>query len=159
MNINKSAFIIPVYPPHYNFLDFINKLNDNLDFDIILVLSFKNDFIELVKYNYKKIYKVIVLEDYLKKSFIDTIINKKIIITFKKYFGLNLIKTQYKYCATVDCEIEFVNTNNIFEKFKTFCNNKKIIGSSINTNDFRHKLIKDINVSSSVYFKKTDYDY
>ena len=45
MNINKSAFIIPVYPPHYNFLDFINKLNDNLDFDIILVLSFKNDFI------------------------------------------------------------------------------------------------------------------
>lgn len=154
--MNQSAFIIPVYPPHYNFLDFINKLNDNLEFDIIFVLSFKSDLIELLKYNYKKIYKVIVLENYIQKSFIEMIINKKIIITFKKYFGLNLIKTQYKYCATVDSEIEFINTNNIFEKFKTFCNNKKIIGSSINTNDFRHKLIKDINESSSIYFKNTE---
>ena len=154
--MNKTAFIIPTYPPHYNFLDFLNKLNDNLDFDIILVLSFKSDLSELLKYNYKMIYKVIVLEQYFSKPFIQMIIDKKIIITFKKYFALNLVKTQYKYCATVDSEIEFVNINNVFEKFETFCNNKKIIGSIINTNDFRHKLIKDINVSSSIYFRDQD---
>ena len=124
--MNKSSFIIPVYPPHYNFLNFLNKLNSKIEFDIFLVLSFKSDLIELNNnYNYNKIYKVIVLEEYFKRSFIEYIINKKIIITFKKYFALNLLKTQYLYCATIDCEVEFVNTNNIFDKFKTFCNNKK----------------------------------
>ena len=36
---NQSAFIIPVYPPHYNFLKFLNKLNSKIDFDIIIVLT------------------------------------------------------------------------------------------------------------------------
>ena len=156
--MNKSAFIIPVYPPHYNFLKFLNKLNCNIEFDIILVLSFHNDLIELNNnYNYNKIYNVVVLEQYFTKSFIELLINNKIIITFKKYFALNLLKTNYLYCATIDCEVEFVNTNKVFDKFQTFCNNKKIIGSSINTNDFRHKLIKDINIGSSIYFKNTEY--
>jgi hypothetical protein len=155
--MNKISFIIPVYPPHYNFLDFLNKIDDKIDFDIILVLSFNNDKNELLKYNYKKNYKLIILEKYLDNKFIETLINNKIIITFKKYFALNLVKNDYLYCATVDSEIEFVNTNNIFDKFKTFCNTKKIIGSCINTNDFRHKLIKDINLASAIFYKDTEY--
>jgi hypothetical protein len=38
--MNKAAFIIPVYPPHYHFLNFLNKLNNKPDFDTHLVLSF-----------------------------------------------------------------------------------------------------------------------
>jgi len=75
----------------------------------------------------------------------------------KKYFALHLLKNQYSYCATIDSEIEFVNTNNILCKFESFCNNKKIIGSSINTNDFRHTLIKDINLPSAIFYKDTEY--
>ncbi len=153
--MNKAAFIIPVYPPHYHFLSFLNKLNIKPDFDINLVLSFHSDLTLLNKnYNFKKFYNVIVLENYFNRQLIEYIINKKIIITFKKYFALNLLKGNYSYCATVDSEIEFVNTNNVFEKFTNFCDNKIIIGSSINTHDFRHKLIRDINTSSSVYFTK-----
>ena len=32
--MNNIGFIIPTYPPHYNFLDFLNSLND-INFDII----------------------------------------------------------------------------------------------------------------------------
>jgi len=157
--MNKISFIIPVYPPHYHYLKNLEKLDcSKLDFDIILVLSFKNDFIKLQTYNYKNNFKVIILEDYFNMTFIQNLINKRIIITFKKYFAMNLVRKRYLYCATVDSEIEFVNTTNVFDKFKTFCNNKKIIGSSINTNDYRHKLIKDINLTSSVFFKEKDYN-
>jgi hypothetical protein len=155
--MNKISFIIPVYPPHYNFLDFLNKLDDSIDFDINLVLSFNNDETLLLEYNYKNIYKVIVLEKYFGINFIQMLIDKKVIITFKKYFALHLLKNQYSYCATIDSEIEFINTNNILDKFETFCNNKKIIGSSINTNDFRHALIKDINSSCSIFYKDTEH--
>lgn len=155
--MNKCCFIIPVYPPHYHFLDFLNKLDNPLDFDIVFVLSFKDDLTQLTNYNYKNIYDIIILENHLEKNMIEKLIDKKIIITFKKYFALDLLKYKYSYAATVDSEIEFVNTNNIFDKFKNFCDNKKIIGSLINTNDFRHNLIKDINVSSSCFFNNSEH--
>ena len=114
--MNKASFIIPVYPPHYHYLDFLSKINDTqLDFDIILVLSYRTDFYELEKCNYKG-YSVIILEDYIDKAYINDVINKKIIITFKKFYALNLLKNKYLYCAVVDSEIEFVNINNVFEK-------------------------------------------
>jgi hypothetical protein len=75
--MNQTAFIIPVYPPHYNFLDFINKLDNNLTFDLIFVISFISDYTELLKYNYNPIYTVIILENYFEKSFIQMIIDKK----------------------------------------------------------------------------------
>jgi hypothetical protein len=150
--MNKASFIIPVYPPHYHYLDFLSKIDGKpLYFDIILVLSYISDFYELEKYNYKG-YSVIILEDYFDKEYINDIINKKVIITFKKYYALNLLKNKYLYSAVVDSEIEFVNINNVFEKFKNFCDKKQIIGSMIETNDFRHKLIKDINNTSSIFF-------
>jgi len=154
--MNNIGFIIPTYPPHYNFLNFLNSLND-INFDIILILSFKSDYNELLQYNYKKIYKTIVLENYLTISDINLFINKQIIITFKKYFALNLLKNDYTYCATIDSEIEFVNTKNIFEKFEKYCSNKKIISSLINTNDYRHELIKNINTNSAIFFENTKY--
>jgi len=81
--MNQSAIIVPTYPPHYNFLDFINKLPDKLEFDLVLVLSFKQDYDDLIKYNYKKtVYNVVILEEHFEKSFIQMIIDKKIIITF-----------------------------------------------------------------------------
>lgn len=157
--MNKISFIIPVYPPHYHFLDFLNKLNDiTIDFDIILVLSYNSDLFELQKYNYKG-YITVVLENYLDKCEIDHIINKNVIITYKKYFALNLLKNKYLYCAVVDSEIEFVNIDNIFNKFKDYCNKKQIIGSIIETNDYRHEIIKNINIGSSIFFKNNDILY
>ena len=51
---------------------------------------------------------MIILEDYIDKGMINNIISKNIIITFKKYFGLNFLKNNYQYIATLDCEIDFI---------------------------------------------------
>jgi len=150
--MSKVSFIIPIYPPHYVYLDFLDKIQKPIDFDIIFVLSFMDDAKELFNTNYNKIYNVIIFENFLPKSFICILIKKKIIITFKKYFALSKLKNTYSYCATIDAEIEFVNTNNILHKFQTFDNNKKIIGSSINTHDFRHALTRNINIASASFF-------
>jgi hypothetical protein len=80
----------------------------------------------------------------VKREVIHELINNRNIITYKKYFALNLFKNKYKYCAVVDSEITFIHTNNIFSKFESFSNNKKIIGSHISTNDYRQDLIKKL---------------
>lgn len=150
--MNKVCFLIPVYPPHYIFLDFLNKLVKPLEFDIYFVLSFTDDMYELEKYNYNNIYNLIVLENYIDKEVINNIISKNIIITFKKYFGLNILKNDYRYIAALDCEIDFINTSNIFDKFNNFCNKKIIIGSKISTNCSEREFINKINKSSSCFF-------
>jgi hypothetical protein len=148
----KSCFIIPVYPPHYSYLSFLNELPDNLEFDVYLVLSFSRDLEDLDRCNYKKIYKTIVLEDHLDHSFINEIINKNVIITFKKYYALNTLKEKYEYLATCDSEIKFINTDKVDLKFKRFCDSKTIIGSVLSENSKNINLAKDINRYSCVFF-------
>ena len=114
---------------------------------------------ELNKWNYNKVYSCIILEDYIDKIFIKNLIHNRTIITYKKYFALNKFKKLYKYCAVVDSEISFVNTENIFQKLETFSKNKKIIGSQIATNDFRHDLTKSINLSCASFFNKNPEEY
>lgn len=154
----KSCFIIPVYPPHYQYLGFLNELPDNIDFEIYLVLSFKNDLEELLKLNHNPAYKVIVLEDVLDQDFIRKIIDRNVIITFKKYYALDILKDKYDYLATCDSEIKFINTNNINEKFKKFCDNKKLIGSVVSYGSKNIDLAIDINRGSTIFFDHKDVD-
>lgn len=131
----KSCFIIPIWPPHYKYLSFLNDLPQSLDFDIYFILSYHSDFLILESLNYNKIYKTIIIEDYLNPSIIKDILNKRIeeqgIITLKKYIALDLLKDNYKYLCTVDCEIDFVSIDSIDEKLKNYCDKKTIIGSTI----------------------------
>jgi hypothetical protein len=133
--MNKSCFIIPIYPPHYHYLTFLNNQPENLEFDIYLILSYKSDLVELEQLNYNKSYKTIVIEDYLNGAIINDILNRPIeqqgIITFKKYFGLFLLKDKYDYLATCDAEIDFVSYESVNEKFENFCLKKTIIGSNV----------------------------
>lgn len=150
--MNKACFLIPVHPPHYKYLDFLNKLVNPIDFDIYFVLSFSEDSDELAKCNYNSIYNLIILEDYIDRAVIHNIISKNIIITFKKYFGLNFLKNNYHYIAALDSEIDFVNTNNIFNKFQNFCNKKQILGSKLSTNCDDYEVLNKINKGSSCFF-------
>jgi hypothetical protein len=126
-----------VWPPHYHYLSFLNNLADNLEFDLYLILSYNDDLIKLKSLNYKNVYKTIVLEEFVGKSIIDNFLNKPIeeqgIITFKKYFALDLLKEKYEYLATCDSEIEFVSCDFVNEKFKNFCERKIIIGSTVDS--------------------------
>ena len=47
---NKICFLIPIYPTHYNYLTFLNKLNKEDTFTIIFILTYINDKILLINY-------------------------------------------------------------------------------------------------------------
>jgi hypothetical protein len=149
-----SCFIIPVYPPHFHFLSFLNDTNN---VDIYIVLSYKNDYNILQTYNYKN-YKTIILEDYLTPDTINNIIAKNVIITFKKYFGLELLYKKYDYIAIIDSEVKFKNTDNIYNLFKEYCNNKQILGANIKKDNRFYNMAQDINISSSMFFNDKEID-
>ena len=146
--IQKVCFLIPVYPRDYNFLSFLNILPD-INFDIILILSYHSDYELLESLNFKKIYKVLILEDFLKQEYITKLIDDRIIITFKKYFCLNKYKDTYKYLATIDSEVRFINIDNIYEQFDNFFSNKKVYGGLAK---FHKELIYKINYNSASIF-------
>jgi hypothetical protein len=148
----KSCFVIPTYPFHYNYLSFLDDLPEDIDFDIYFVLSFHSDLEELKKTSHSRLYKTIVLEDHLSADLIRKIIDKKIIVTFKKYYALNILKKEYDYLATCDSEIKFVDNKNITDKFKMFCDNKKIIGASVSYGSQNIDLAIDINKESTKFF-------
>lgn len=148
---NKVAFIIPVYPPHYGYLDFLNNLPNVLDFDIYFILSYKEDLDILNSYNYNPVYKTILLDQELDHSLISNMINSRVIIMFKKLYAINLLKDQYDYIAAVDSEIEFVDVYNVYEKFKQHCDRKKIFGSSVGGE--RGRGLKEIIEYSSLFFE------
>jgi len=148
---NKVAFIIPVYPPHYGYLNFLNDLPDDLDFDIYFILSYREDFDILKSHNLNPVYETILLDEELNHSFISSMIDSRVIIMFKKLYAINLLKDQYEYIAAVDSETEFISVNNVYEKFKQFCDNKKIYGSSVNGS--RGRGLKEIIEYSALFFE------
>jgi hypothetical protein len=80
------------------------------------------------------------------------IIDKNIIVTFKKYYALDLLKDQYDYLATCDSEIKFVNTDIVRERFKKFCDDRKLIGSVVSFGSKNIDLAIDINKGSTIFF-------
>lgn len=154
--MNQVCFLIPVYPRDYRFLDFLNELTSDINFDIIFILSYKDDYVLLESLNYNKIYKTMILEDFLPREHIDKLIQNRTIISYKKYCALNRYKDIYKYLATVDSEIRFINTTNIYEKFERFFNNKKMYGGGLNDSDTHKELIYKINHTSSMLFSEKE---
>jgi hypothetical protein len=159
----KACFLIPVYPPHYHFLEFLNDINENeLRFDIILIISTYEDKRLLLETSYKKIYKVICIEEYISAAFMATL--NRNIITFKKFYGLLWLveksPIQYDYVAVVDVEINFVNIKNVPEKFQTFIDRKQLLGGSINPeNPYQHTMLSIIKIVNNVvkgFFKEED---
>lgn len=148
---SKVAFVIPVYPPHYGYLNFLNNLPNDLEFDIYFILSYKEDLETLKSYNYNQIYKTIILEEKFNRDFISKIISSNVIITFKKFYGINMLKNQYEYIAAVDSEVEFISVDNVYEKFKQQSNLKKVFGSTVTGK--RGSFLKRIIEESATFFK------
>jgi hypothetical protein len=146
----KVAFVIPIYPDHYTYLDHFNNLKDDLDIDIYLILSYKEDLDILNSLNINKVYKTILLEDQFDRNFISSMIESRVIIHFKKLYALNLLKDQYEYVAAVDAETEFVSTRNVYEKFKSRCEIKKYFGSTVIGK--RGEFFKNIMEHPSIFF-------
>ena len=125
---DKICFVIPIYPAHYNYLTFLNKLSYEDKFTIIFVCTYSNDKISLKDYLKNNITSsfinidVVVLEENtnmskLIRSYDDRM---KGIINIKKIYGLyNIINNKeynFHYIACVDCEMQFINTKEFFQR-------------------------------------------
>ena len=120
MKIDNIAFLIPIHPPHYDFMyNLLNTcINNNIDIDIFLVFSDTTD------------YSNFFMKNKIKPIICDSL-NTNCIITYKKFFGLKeLANSKYDYIICCDSEIDilFHNFTNevINNKIQNIFNNKKI---------------------------------
>lgn len=162
--IDNIAFLIPVHPPHYHYIyNLINTItNNNIELDIFLVFSYKTDY-DL--FNMKNEIKPIICNH----------LDKRSIVTFKKYFGLKqLINSKYDYIICCDSEIDILCHNftieNINNKIQNIFNNKKIYAGDTSTMDFnicitqtsanlfpdKHDFLKNITNDFTLYFWWSD---
>lgn len=99
--VNKVAFIIPTYPPHFNyaknFLDTFRKNYLNLQADLFFIFSNESEAQEFGEYEYK-----IILPDELR------IFENGGIINIKKFFALKSLQNQYDYYIVLDSESEII---------------------------------------------------
>jgi len=128
-SITDTAFIIPIYPAHYqNIYNFIDKLNTgSIKVDIYLVFSNNNEYEEFI---YKDSIKPIIIREPLTTN---------CIVSFKKFYGLkHLINSSYNYFIVCDSESDIVIENftasNITKKINSIFENKIVYGEKTNDN-------------------------
>uniref|UniRef100_A0A6C0ARH1 Uncharacterized protein n=1 Tax=viral metagenome TaxID=1070528 RepID=A0A6C0ARH1_9ZZZZ len=117
------AFLIPIYPKHYEFMyQFIRKVNNKID--IILIFSHDKDYLE---FEMKDSIKSVVLENIDLEN-----IYYMLIVNSKKMLGLNYVKNviKYDYYIVCDAEIDIIESNftveNIQKKIESIFTEKKI---------------------------------
>jgi hypothetical protein len=163
MKIINVAFVIPIYPPHYDFIyNLLNKCtNNDIEVDIFLVFSNNKDYDSFTMKN--KIHPIIC----------DSLMTNSI-ITYKKFFGLkHLANSKYDYIICCDSEIDIICdnfTNQIINnKIDNIFTNKKIYAghtedsmiltiTQMSANIFPDKieLLKDVTKDYKLYFWWSD---
>jgi hypothetical protein len=146
MIIEKVTFLIPIYPPHYQFIyNLINKLELNdIQIDIHLVFSNIEDHDKFSMKN--KINSIILPKSYKTNS----------IITYKKFFGLqHLSNSKYDYIICCDSEIDIICdnfTNQIInDKIKQIFDNKTIYAGDVSIRDVNNILQTSANLFPENY--------
>jgi len=121
MNIDSICMLIPIHPPHYDYLyALLMKLKENnIDIDIFLVFSSNAQYNEFT------------MKEHIHPIIIQEPIDTRCIVTFKKYYGLNkLITSKYDYILCCDSEIDILpehfTKDNITKKIEQIFLNKKI---------------------------------
>ena len=122
---NTIALIIPIHPPKFKFIYNLKKKINTIYkcCDIILIFS-KNS--EYDQFKYKENFKSIILPSNYKTNNL---------ITFKKFYALNVLKEKYSYYIVCDSEIDIIDENftyeNISIKINEFYSNKKIFSGEV----------------------------
>jgi len=124
------AMIIPIHPKHYEFVyDLIEIIYKNIISVIDIYLVFSNE-IDYLNFRLKdKIQKVIIPN-----------MNTKCIVTYKKFYALDRLKTaeRYDYFIVCDAEVTIIpenfNETNIIDKIEQIYNKKLIYAGKTNNN-------------------------
>ena len=122
--VNKIAFIIPTYPPHFNyaknFLDTFRKNYLNLQADLFFIFSDESEAQEFGEYEYK-----IILPDELR------IFENGGIINIKKFFALKSLQNQYDYYIVLDSESEIIKNVDLYSICNSIYETKKLYGNTV----------------------------
>lgn len=148
----KPAFIIPVYPGDYKYLEEIRNLPSNREYDIVLVLTYHSDKSTL---NTKNIDVVLVLEDFVSPEQMNVISSKKLYAIAKTYFAIKALSGKYTYFACVDCEVKFKNCRSVFAKIAKRYQDNSIVGCTLNNtadHEDAYECATTINRHSAQYF-------
>jgi hypothetical protein len=146
----RPAFVIPVYPGDFHRLAFLKSLPVNREFDVVLVLTYREDAETLDRSN---VDVVLFLEDFISRELIDVVSRKKIHAIVKTYYALHSLKSRYTYFACVDCEVLFKNCVSLFAKFAKRYSDGLIVGSTLApANTHEYETVLTINRNSAVYF-------
>jgi len=163
MPIENIAMLIPIHPPHYNYIyNLIIKLKESdIHIDIHLVFSNREDY---NIFTLKNEIHPIILESFETKS----------IVTYKKFFGLQkLADSKYDYIICCDSEIDIICENftsdNVNNKIEKIFHNKKIYAGNISGSHFtcipeacaqlfpdKYEYLKDITNNFALYFWWSD---
>jgi hypothetical protein len=165
---NKICFLIPIYPPHYNYLTFLNDLSEEHTFTIIFICTYSRDkallidcLRETVKTSFSNIDYIVLQENHNISKLIHIFDDsKKGIITIKKFYGLyhiiNNEKYDFHYIACVDSEIQFINAKNIYDKFKLYCDRRIAICGDTTIRSHVHNFLDTIHDECIKFIKTED---
>jgi hypothetical protein len=165
----KVCFIIPIHPPHYKYLKFLKKLDSNHLFSIIFVLTIINDKIKLIENLVSNAYstfsniRYITLEEDANVAHLIPGFNNREsgIINIKKIYGLNYLIQNYDnfdYIAMIDSEIEFIDVDNLYNRFKSICDSKVAIAGNTTIRNDNHSFLDNIHNESMKYIQINDRD-
>ncbi len=124
--MNKVCFLIPVYPPHFSYLDnFIESFKKyNYDNQADICVVFTNEE-ESLSYKNKDINRLILPPQY-------RVFKNKGIINIKKLWALFILKeSQYDYILVLDAEALIVKHINLINIFNKFYNEKILWGNQV----------------------------
>lgn len=141
---NNIAFIIPIYPPHFDYGNALLKsfYDKSLETQADLWFVFTNEE-ESNKYGAYE--NKIILPEELR------IFDNKGIINIKKFYGLKTLQNKYDYYIVLDSEIEFIKNINLYRICEQIYNEKKLYGNSVW--NFEHLGMERIRSKCRSYFK------
>ena len=143
--MNKIAFIVPIYPPHYRYAKSLIKswqeLSLNQQSDLWFVFSNNKD-----KELFEEWENSIILPDN------DEILNNPTPINIKKIYALNFLSQNFNYTYSIilDSETEFCKNINLLNICEQFFVNKKLYGNFVI--DSGRDLTEKIKANCKKYF-------
>jgi len=121
---SKVAFLVPTYPPHFQFAkEFLKSFySQKLDAQADVWFVFTNEEERIAFGGYKH---SIVLSEELR------VFENKGIINIKKFYGLRQIQDKYSYVIVLDSESRLLKNVNLFDICEEYFSSKILIGNEI----------------------------
>lgn len=154
--MHKVGFIIPVHPPHYEFLykflDHVYAQQPNHDLERITIFVVFSTHYDFHHFHRKQFIEPIILDG----IDLNMVYRNKSTVTIKKFYALEKLmhRTEFDYFIACDAEIGVVKENfnytNIYNKIKHIVERKQIFGADYFCDGFN--LNHHINESCAALF-------